>query len=109
PPVHQNAKHSTYSVANIPAIDIEKLGYFALSLFWRAAVHSWSMTGSRSDRLEFGSYEEEMRKYLVGVDSFPENVVLFIVVWHGDTPPRFVITPIEQDSAPGQKRDFRAY
>jgi len=108
-PVSQNPEHATYSVASVPAIDMERIGYFALSLFWRAAVHSWRTAGSVSDPLEFGPYEEAMRRYLLGDDSFPQDIVLFVVVWHGDTPPRFVITPSEQGYAPGEKRDFRAY
>jgi hypothetical protein len=108
-PMSENDEHATYSVANLPAVDIEKMGYFSLSLFWRAAVHSWRTTGSVSDRLEFGPYEEGMRKYLLGLDSFPENMVLFVVVWRVDTPPRFVITLIEDGDAPGVNRDFRSY
>jgi hypothetical protein len=108
-PARQNAEHATYCVANVAAIDMERLGYFALSLFWRAAVHSWRTAGSVSDRLEFGPYEEAMRGYLAGMERFPQDTVLFVVVWRGETPPRFVITPSEQGYAPREKRDFRAY
>ena len=30
-----------YSIVDVLSVDRDKLGYFALSVFWRAAVHVW--------------------------------------------------------------------
>src|SRR5450756_406723 len=33
-----------YIASNNPEVDIEKLTHFALGIFWKASVHSWSGT-----------------------------------------------------------------
>ncbi len=109
PPAYEIPEHAIYSVSDIPAIDMEQVGYFALSFFWRAAVHSWTTTGSASQLLELGPYEEDMRRYLLAEAAFPKDMVLLVAVWFRNTPPRFVITPVEYRNAPGEKRDFRKY
>ena len=59
-------------------IDTEWLAYFALSLVWRAAVHDWAFPdGSKSTRLVLGSYEEQIRGYLLGDSPFPAHALLF--------------------------------
>jgi hypothetical protein len=56
-----------YTGAQTPHIDRDKLTYFALSVFWRASVHTWE--GPDGDRVGIGlgaRYDEELRQYLLG-------------------------------------------
>jgi len=68
-----------YELTATPTIDRDRLGYFALSVFWRASVHIWRERGEEAVTLELGNvYNEAFRKYLVGQAGFPSDVVLLI-------------------------------
>lgn len=69
-----------YDKTTIPRIDREKLGYFALSVFWRASVHIWERRDEEPISIDLGPYEEELRQYLLGQTGFPANVTLHVVV-----------------------------
>lgn len=79
PPTKVVAGFNWYDILTAPTIDRAKLGYFALSVFWRAAVHRWKEPNS-SLSINLGPYEEVLRKYLLGVSGFPANVVLMFIV-----------------------------
>ncbi len=65
----------------IAGIDIDRLGYFAASVFWRAAAHRWSAIGKTiPTKLDLGPYEEELRRFLLGVAEFPADVSLSVNV-----------------------------
>lgn len=72
---------TTYAAGRIPDINVDKLEYFTLSVFWRAAVHDWKpIFGEQYQRLELGPYEENLRLYLLG-GRFPDNVITIISVY----------------------------
>jgi len=95
-----NVAHPRYHfqdalVFSAPAvgIDADKLGYFALSIFWRAGVHVWDVGfGGRSTKLDFGSAEEPLRLFLLGQNPLPSNVILVCTVCT-DALSRIVTTP----------------
>ena len=39
---------AVYLAAENPEIKVDKLAHFALGLFWKASVHSWSGSGNQS-------------------------------------------------------------
>jgi hypothetical protein len=62
-------------------IDADSLGYFALSVLWRAAVHVWNTPfGGKTTLLALGAHEEPIRKYLLGELPFPDDVVIMVHV-----------------------------
>ena len=68
-----------YAAARNPDIDVQKLAHFALAVFWKASVHSWS--GSRTEpQIELGKYGEELRKFLRGEAPFPKYMGLTVGV-----------------------------
>jgi hypothetical protein len=68
-----------YAAARNPEIDVDKITHFAIGVFWKAAVHSWS--GYRSDPIvDLGPYTERLRTFLRGGTGFPERVALTIGV-----------------------------
>jgi hypothetical protein len=79
PTITKTEKWRMYSAAQTPNIDRAKIAYFALSLFWRASVHTWQMDDGEKVRIELGSkYNEEIRRYLLGEASIPHNAALLV-------------------------------
>jgi hypothetical protein len=58
----------------------EKIGYFASSILWRAALCDWICRGERYERLGLGRYEEEIRKYLNGNARSPDRFGVMVVL-----------------------------
>jgi hypothetical protein len=89
-PLHDRLKlaHPRYPFQNAlvfsataAGVDQKKLGYFALSLFWRAGVHIWNVGfGEQSTKLDLGAAEEPLRLYLHGRGNLPSNLVLVSTV-----------------------------
>jgi hypothetical protein len=68
-----------YAAVKNPEIHSDKLIHFAMGVFWKAAVHSWS--GSRTEpMIDLGPYAEPIRKFLRGEADFPEHTALTIGV-----------------------------
>jgi hypothetical protein len=80
--VIQDGELRVYDAAAVLGSAREQYLYFAASVFWRAAVWSWSFGGERLKELNFGgAWQEEFRKYLCGSDSgFPSKARLFVQV-----------------------------
>jgi hypothetical protein len=107
-PIISGEKIAAYAGAQIEEIQVEKLVYFGLSIFWRAATCRWrfSDTDRMTERLALGPYEEPIRQFLVGGSDFPDHVVILISVWpYKDTsPPIAFHTPASQN-----KGDFHSH
>ena len=59
-------------------INCQKITHFAMGIYFKAAVHSWS--GSQSEpRINLGPYSEEVRKYLLG-GPFAANMSLVVTL-----------------------------
>ncbi len=61
-------------------IDTDKVAYYALSVVWRAAVHTWKTIGQQTTSVVLGSEEENIRKYLMGQASFPDKLGVMVTV-----------------------------
>ncbi len=71
-------REGTYSGPQV-GIDTEKMAYFALSVVWRAAARSWRLPFRNTPyQIEVGAYQERLRRYLLGVDSFPSEVAVIV-------------------------------
>jgi hypothetical protein len=57
-------------------IDTGKLAYFGLSILWRAAAHKWKMLDGRTTSVNLGSYEDPIRKFLLGETALPSDVIV---------------------------------
>lgn len=75
-------------------VDMDKLGYFGASLFWRAGVHVWNVGfGEWSTKLDLGEWEEPLRLFLLGSAPFPANAVLIATVCSDDESAGCFMTP----------------
>lgn len=68
-----------YPSARIPEIDSARLIYFAMSVLWRAGVHTWPWEGDEI-HIQLGPYLEPIRKFLLDKQGFPSNMALFVRV-----------------------------
>jgi hypothetical protein len=65
-PTVAGSEWRAYSLADTPAIDRAKIAYFALSVFWRASVHTWVQANGERTHVELGTkYNDEIRRYLL--------------------------------------------
>ena len=69
-----------YDGSRIPWVDVDKLVYFAVSLFWRAAAHKWRDKIDAITQLDFGPYLECLRLFLLGQADLPSEVVVMVTV-----------------------------
>ena len=89
-----------YDGDSIPEIDTKALVYFGLSVFWRAAVHTWK-TPKGTVAIELGPYEEPLRRFLLDEIPFPPKMVITVRV--SDLGNMFW-TPVEKN-----KSEFRIF
>jgi hypothetical protein len=68
-----------YEGLNIPDINTEALVYFGLSVFWRAAVHTWRTPGGKV-KIDLGPYQEPLRLFLGDELPFPGNMLITVRV-----------------------------
>lgn len=90
-PVASFQGQSLYSAKDVSGIDCEKIEYFASSVFWRAAATRWR---NHPFRLEMGPYQEKLRKYLVGEECFPANIVMRVVLTTPQSARSIVLLPL---------------
>ena len=78
-PTFEDNELRVYDASGVLGTSVGDYLYFAASVFWRAAVHSWSFGKHRIEKLELGSrYIEEFRLYLCDQASFPAQARLFL-------------------------------
>lgn len=80
-----------YAAASIPGVQPDSLAYFGASIFWRAAAPDWVFMRRQSNRLELGSYEEQLRRYLLDEAPFPEDAVMIVAVSSAMEPMRNMV------------------
>ena len=81
-----------YYAAEVPAIDVAALSYFAASIFWRGSIHPWNKDGSYPVNL--GPFQESFRMYLIGQADFPKDSSLWVIVREGGKIDRMTYAPI---------------
>jgi hypothetical protein len=70
---------------SISVIDLDKLIYFAVSVFWRAGAREWNAVDHHT-QLSLGPYQEMLRQYLLGQGPFPEQAALIVNVADNPSP-----------------------
>jgi hypothetical protein len=80
-----------YFAANIPDINISALSYFAASIFWRGSIFPWNSDGATP--INLGPFQEGFRRYLCGLDCFPQDCSLWFTVREGKKIDKFTATP----------------
>ncbi len=68
-----------YESHKAAGVNFEVLTHFALGIFWKAGVHSWTKT-SKEPWIPLGPYAEPIRKFLKGDEGFPKHIVLHVYI-----------------------------
>jgi hypothetical protein len=71
---------AVYTANSIPEIDVEKLVYFGVSIFWRAGAHTWKH-GKETVHIQLGPYLEPLRLFLLDQSPFPGRMALSLRVF----------------------------
>jgi len=103
-PVLHDGDVRCYAAAGNPHIDFASLAYFAISVFWRSAVHRWPVPGGRLVPIDLGSYEDELRLFLLGTAGFPSEAVIIVCVTATPEPPLAAYAPLR-----GREREYHYY
>ena len=89
---------TAYVAAQTPGIERAKIAYFALSIFWRASVHTWEQESGEKTRISLGKkYNEEIRRYLLGETPIPKNANLLVAVCTDELSQKIFFVPGEND------------
>lgn len=78
PPILTTEAIAFYAGTSITGI--ESLIYFAASVFWRAAVHTWRIGSARLTISLGPRYEGALKEYLLGKADFPDYAVLLPII-----------------------------
>jgi hypothetical protein len=85
-PIARTEAWTIYDVANVAGIDLMKLSYFALSVFWRAAATDWPVDNELIPRLDLGkTYTDALKHRPLGNTLFPANMALNVAVCDSPT------------------------
>jgi hypothetical protein len=76
-----NGNDLLFSQASIPEVDMVKLVYFALSIFWRGTRLWGAVQGGRPEKLYLGRQEKAIRAFLLGRGRLPKDVAITVAVW----------------------------
>ncbi len=88
---------------------IEALTYFSLSVFWRAAVHTWKTPTGNEINISLGKYQEPIREFLRTGARLPENCLnLFCFVASDDSFCGGAVLPLTMLSHPYHHQSFSA-
>lgn len=98
-PMESSQEFAVFYGAMIPAINMDALTYFGMSVFWRAAAHQWRDESGPMTGISLGEYQEPTRRFLLG-GSFPTKAVILVSVWPKLEVPLLAYTPRSGD-APG--------
>jgi hypothetical protein len=76
-----NGNDLLFPQASIPEVEMAKLVYFALSIFWRGTRRWRAVEGGQPPKLHFGKYEKTIRTFLLGRGKLPDDVIVTAAVW----------------------------
>jgi len=92
-PISVSSGVATY-VTTKTEIDTRIMAYFAMSVFWRAAVHRWATLGSQKTSFELPAEEmEPTRRFLLGGTGFPARAHIVTTVCLDEISQGHVLSP----------------
>jgi hypothetical protein len=96
-PLPRDHSGTAYSgSAVLGGAEVDRLVYFGASVFWRASVSSFRNLGSPGPLISLGRYEEDFRRFLLGLAEFPQNSAIWVAVSNTPSPAPVMNFPISQ-------------
>ncbi len=97
---------SAYVLNDVPGIRVDDLIHFAMGIFWKSSVHSWS--GKDTEPwLALGSYRDNIRLFLRGEMPLPDDVVLTAAIL--PPPVKLITFHLPFETVGQQGRAFQLY
>jgi len=79
-PLYATFQNSAFECPRV-GLDGEKLGYFGLSLLWRAGVRPWRTFDKATTSVQLdANHLEKLRRYLSGETGWPINLAVIVTV-----------------------------
>ncbi|MFZ0912495.1 MAG: hypothetical protein WBQ76_11820 [Candidatus Korobacteraceae bacterium] len=100
-PVDSNVATSVFDARSLSGVDVDRLLYFAASIFWRAGIANWTTKFADAPKIDLKP--EIMAKfadYLLGNGPFPGETSLIVSVASNAQPQRAIICPIKAQETP---------
>ena len=95
-----------FEAVHVPGFPIPHVLHFASGVLWKAAAQTWWDGTRQLSRCRMGPYEEDFRRYLLGVGPFPECARLALQVV-SDTPSlNTILSPYKNRWGEGWKHTF---
>jgi hypothetical protein len=91
-PMKSDTNGDLISTVGLAGFNIEKVLYFAASVFWRASVSDWPIQGQVVPQIALGALQGQFADYLLGKSMFPAACNLLVYV-AGDTTPPLAMHP----------------
>jgi len=80
-PIFEDERFAVHAMPESEESVIEQIGYMGISVLWKSAAHAWKDRDETLPSITLGSpYREQMRKFLLGMASFPEQAALIVEV-----------------------------
>ncbi len=76
-----NSNDLLFPQASISEVDMQKLAYFALSIFWRGTRRWSEVEGGRPEKLYLGRQERTIRAFLLGRAKLTKDIAITVAVW----------------------------
>jgi hypothetical protein len=76
---------TAYAGREIEGVDVDKLIYFGVSVFWRASAHRWEVFDGEV-HMPLGEFEEPLRRFLLSGERLKEDVLLMVSVCPREVP-----------------------
>jgi hypothetical protein len=74
-----------YEARKVPGVDVDRIVYFAASVFWRGAAHAWNDSSEKAPgggpvNIDFGTHLESLRRFLMDDGPFPHEMYLSTLI-----------------------------
>jgi hypothetical protein len=100
-PSNSKGETSVYEATSIPALDVDRLVYFAASILWRAGASAWTTKFADAPKIDLPPpLLTELADYLLGRRAFPASVFLVVSVASEAQPIRMLLAPLKTQECP---------
>lgn len=81
-PIEESETAKLFAAHSVTDIAIDRLVYFAASVFWRASVNRWRLQDHYLEHIDLGEkYTEQLRGFLLGAAGFPKDAAVLIDIF----------------------------
>jgi hypothetical protein len=100
-PLSSNGGTSVFDARSIGGVEVDKLLYFAASIFWRAGIAHWMTKFADAPKIDLkAEIMTKFASYLLGNGAFPSETSLNVCIAPDVQPERNIISPMKAQETP---------